>query len=164
MYAVILRLLFSHVIAKAKAANYVCLLLLVPALAQFCFFSAAWLTSTLYILYILTFEREKQQLHSKRAYYFQGGPISGRLQYVLENEITRHCQFQQARPTSGCLVEGRGLKHWTVDRKGPGTCSRDLLLFQVHSAHSKKLSRGFIFVSFGGDINHQVLGNPLKLA
>ena len=116
MYAVILELLFCHVFAKAIAANYVCLLLLVPALAQFCFFSASWLTST---LCMLTFEREKQplqQLHSKRA-YFQGGPISGRLQYVLENEITRHCQFQQARPTSGCLVEGRGLQHWTVDRK-----------------------------------------------
>ena len=47
------------------------------------------------------------------------------------------------------------LKHWTADRKVQGsspTCSRDLVLFWVHSALPQKLSRRFTFVSFGGDI------------
>ena len=43
--AVVLQCLFCHVLAYAITANGVCLHLLVPPLAQYCFFSAFWLTS-----------------------------------------------------------------------------------------------------------------------
>ena len=65
------------------------------------------------------------------------------------------------------LLVAYWLKHWTVDRKVQGsspTCSRDLFLFWVHSALLQKLSRGFSFASFGGNVKPSVPGNPLKLA
>ena len=85
----ILQCLFSHVLAYTITANGVCLHLLVPPLAQCCFFGASCLTwqHVLQHKWVGVLSREKhplQQLHSKKGgeRIFEGGLIFGRLRYL----------------------------------------------------------------------------------